>query len=61
MPEWARNQWSCARQAASVSYLGSIEESGPEVRMSDSGSCVEHDDSISGHVKNAQNSMSGYK
>ena len=51
MPEWARErQWSCARQAILDSYLGSVEEPGQEVIISDSGSCEEHDEPISGHV-----------
>ena len=47
-PSGQGSQRSCAHQATSVSYLGSVEESGQELRMSDSGSCEEHDESISG-------------
>ena len=39
-----------SHHATSVSYLGSVEESGQKVRKSDSGSCEEHDKSISGQV-----------
>ena len=47
MPEWAREQ---AERATSVSYLGSVDESGQKMRMSDPGSCEEHDESTSGQV-----------
>ena len=49
-PNGQGSQWSCAPQATSVSYLGSVEKSDQEVRMSDSGSCEEHDESISGQL-----------
>ena len=49
-PRGQGSQRSCAHQVASVSYLGSVEESGQKVRMSDSGSCEERDESISGQV-----------
>ena len=48
-----------ASGAALVSYLRSVKEPGQDV--SDSGSCEEYDESISGHVQNAQNSESGHK
>ena len=41
-PNGQGSQWSCARQATSVSYLGSVEEPDQEVR-------------ISGHVKSMMN------
>ena len=44
------SQRSCADQATSVSYLGSVEESGQKMRMKDSRSCEEHDKFISGQV-----------
>ena len=49
-PSGQGSQRSCAHQATSASYLGSVEEYGQKVRMSDSGSCEEYDDSISGQV-----------
>ena len=41
-PNGQGSQWSCARQATSVSYLGSVEDPGQEVR-------------IPGHVKSMMN------
>ena len=41
-PDGQGSQWSCARQATSVSYLGLVEELGQEVR-------------IPGHVKSVMN------
>ena len=41
---------SCPQQATSVSYLGLVEESGQKVKMTDSLSCEEHDEFISGQV-----------
>ena len=49
-PSGQGNQKSCAHQATSVSYLGSVEEFGHKVRMNDFGSCEEHDEPISGQV-----------
>ena len=49
-PSGQGSQRSYAHQATSVSYLGSVEESGQKVRMSDSRSCTEHDESISGQM-----------
>ena len=41
------SQRSCAHQASSVTYLGSVQDSGQKVGMSDSESCEERDESIS--------------
>ena len=49
-PSGQGSQQSCAHQATSVSYLGSVEESGQGVRISDSGSYEDHDESIAGQV-----------
>ena len=49
-PNGQGSQRSCVHQATSVSYLRSVEESGQKVRMSNFGSCEEHDESISGQV-----------
>ena len=46
-PSGQGSQRSYAHQASSVSYMGSVQESGQKVSMSDSGSCEEHDESIS--------------
>ena len=50
MPEWARKPAELRSPGHFRQILRSVEESGQKLRMSDSGSCEEHDEYISGQV-----------